>query len=131
MLDRAFAAPAPNRRWIADFTHIGTVEGRLYVEAVVDLGAESTIDVRLGGVFSKVITTATEFLVIGEFIEGVTSFALHLTDGGLEEVTWWEGLLWPGGEKPALTPAGTDLFGFITIDGGITWLGVVLGQNFK
>ena len=37
VLDRAFAAPAPNRRWIADFTYIWTAEGWLYVAAVVDL----------------------------------------------------------------------------------------------
>jgi len=37
VLDRTFAAPAPNRRWVADFTYIWTAEGWLYVAAVVDL----------------------------------------------------------------------------------------------
>jgi putative transposase len=37
VLDRAFAAPAPNRRWIADFTYVWTAEGWLYVLTVVDL----------------------------------------------------------------------------------------------
>src|SRR5260370_1713189 len=37
VLDRAFEAPAPNRKWIADFTYIWTAEGWLYVAAVVDL----------------------------------------------------------------------------------------------
>jgi putative transposase len=27
VLDRAFQAPAPNRKWIADFTYIWTAEG--------------------------------------------------------------------------------------------------------
>jgi putative transposase len=27
MLDRSFEAPAPNRKWIADFTYIWTAEG--------------------------------------------------------------------------------------------------------
>lgn len=27
VLDRAFAAPAPNRKWIADFTYVWTAEG--------------------------------------------------------------------------------------------------------
>jgi transposase InsO family protein len=26
-LDRAFEAPAPNRKWIADFTYVWTAEG--------------------------------------------------------------------------------------------------------
>ncbi|ESW94797.1 hypothetical protein X769_31875 [Mesorhizobium sp. LSJC268A00] len=37
LLDRAFEASAPNQKWIADFTYIWTVEGWLYVAAVVDL----------------------------------------------------------------------------------------------
>jgi putative transposase len=37
VLDRAFEAAAPNRKWIADFTYVWTAEGWLYVAAVVDL----------------------------------------------------------------------------------------------
>ena len=37
VLDRTFEAPAPNRKWIADFTYVWTAEGWLYVSAVVDL----------------------------------------------------------------------------------------------
>ena len=34
VLDRGFEAPAPNRKWIADFTYVWTAEGWLYVAAV-------------------------------------------------------------------------------------------------
>jgi putative transposase len=37
VLDRTFEAPAPNRKWIADFKYVWTAEGWLYVAAVVDL----------------------------------------------------------------------------------------------
>ena len=37
LLDRSFEAPAPNRKWIADFTYLWTAEGWLYVAAVIDL----------------------------------------------------------------------------------------------
>lgn len=37
LLDRRFAAGAPNRKWIADFTEIWTAEGWLYVAAVIDV----------------------------------------------------------------------------------------------
>jgi putative transposase len=30
VLDRTFEAPAPNRKWIADFTYVWTAEGWLY-----------------------------------------------------------------------------------------------------
>ena len=37
VLDRSFEAAAPNRKWIADFTYVRKVEGRLYVAPVIDL----------------------------------------------------------------------------------------------
>jgi len=37
VLDRQFDAPAPNRKWVADFTYIWTAEGWLYVAVVLDL----------------------------------------------------------------------------------------------
>ena len=41
VFDRAFEAPAPNRKWIADFTYIWAAEGWLYVAAIVDLSRAS------------------------------------------------------------------------------------------
>jgi putative transposase len=37
ILDRQFAATAPNQEWVADFTYIWTAEGWLYAAAVLDL----------------------------------------------------------------------------------------------
>ena len=37
LLDRQFSAPAPNRKWAADFTSVWTAEGWLLVAAVLDL----------------------------------------------------------------------------------------------
>lgn len=37
LLDRQFAAPAPDQKWVADFTYVWTGEGWLYVAAVLDL----------------------------------------------------------------------------------------------
>jgi putative transposase len=37
LLERNFAAPAPNRKWAADFTYIWTGEGWLYLAVVIDL----------------------------------------------------------------------------------------------
>ncbi len=37
VLDRQFEAPAPNRKWAADFTYIWTAEGWLFVAVVIDL----------------------------------------------------------------------------------------------
>lgn len=37
LLERAFETALPNRKWIADFTYVWTLEGWLYVAAVLDL----------------------------------------------------------------------------------------------
>lgn len=37
LLERQFEASAPNQRWVADFTYIGTAEGWLYLAVVLDL----------------------------------------------------------------------------------------------
>jgi putative transposase len=37
VLERDFAASAPNRKWAADFTYIWSGEGWLYLAVVVDL----------------------------------------------------------------------------------------------
>ena len=37
LLDRDFAATAPNRKWVCDLTYIPTEEGWLYLSAVIDL----------------------------------------------------------------------------------------------
>jgi putative transposase len=46
VLDRTFAAPAPNRKWIADFTYVWTAEGWLYVAAVIDLFSRRVVGCR-------------------------------------------------------------------------------------
>lgn len=37
LLDRQFEATAPNQKWVADFTYLWTMEGWLFVAAVIDL----------------------------------------------------------------------------------------------
>ncbi|MFD9360080.1 IS3 family transposase [Streptomyces sp. NPDC060031] len=36
LVDRDFVAPAPNRCWVADFTHVATFAGVVYVAFIVD-----------------------------------------------------------------------------------------------
>lgn len=43
VLDRAFTADAPNRKWLADFTYIWTAEGWPNVAVVLDLSARRIV----------------------------------------------------------------------------------------
>ena len=51
----------------------------------------------------------------------VVCFLLELTNGGAHTVTWWSGIIDPGGVDPTLTASGKDVLGFLTHDGGTTW----------
>jgi putative transposase len=59
VLDRAFAAAAANRKWIADFTYIWTAEGWLYVAAVLDLFSRRVVGWSMSaGMTAQLVTDA-------------------------------------------------------------------------
>lgn len=104
--------------------------GAAVTEKAVAMAANA-IQCNLGSVFSKTISGATTLTVSGAAAAGsVSSFILNLTNAG-SLVTWWAGIKWPGGTVPTLTAAGRDVLGFFTIDGGITWSGLVMGKDLK
>lgn len=101
------------------------------IETHVSMSANS-IDLALGSLFSKTISTASTLTVTSVPASGlVASLLLDLTNGGSAQVTWWAGIKWAGGTAPALTAAGLDSLGFYTKDGGLTWIGLLLGKDIK
>ena len=80
ILDRQFAAEAPNQKWVADFTYIWTVEGWLYVAAVIDLFSR-----RVVGWSMKADMTAqlvTDALMMAIWRRGKPDAVLHHSDQG-------------------------------------------------
>jgi putative transposase len=80
VLDRTFEAPAPNRKWIADFTYVWTAEGWLYVAAVVDLFSRRVV----GWSMSAAMTAqfVTDALVMAIWRRGKPDALLHHSDRG-------------------------------------------------
>jgi putative transposase len=80
VLDRAFDAAAPNRKWVADFTYIWTAEGWLYVAAVIDLFSRRVV----GWSMSASMTTqlVTDALVMAIWRRGKPTALLHHSDQG-------------------------------------------------
>lgn len=79
-LNRQFEAPAPNQKWVADFTYIWTAEGWLYVAAVVDLYSR-----RVVGWSMKAEMTAqlvTDALMMALWRRGRPKELLHHSDQG-------------------------------------------------
>ena len=77
-LDRKFQAEQPNQRWIADFTYVWTVEGWLYVAAVIDLFSR-----RVVGWSMKPEMTAqlvTDALMMAIWRRGKPDALLHHSD---------------------------------------------------
>ena len=84
VLDRSFEAPAPNRKWIADFTYVWTAEGWLYVAAVVDLFSRRVV----GWSMSTAMTAqlVTDALVMAIWRRGKPDALLHHSDRGSQGV---------------------------------------------
>jgi putative transposase len=80
VLDRSFEAPAPNRKWIADFTYVWTAEGWLYVAAVIDLFSRRVV----GWSMSAEMTAqfVTDALVMAIWRRGKPDALLHHSDRG-------------------------------------------------
>jgi putative transposase len=80
MLGRAFAAAAPNRRWIADFTYIWTAEGWLYVAAVVDLFSRRVVGWSMSAAMAAQLVT--DALVMAIWRRGKPDALMHHSDRG-------------------------------------------------
>lgn len=90
------------------------------------------VDLSKGEIQTLTVSAPTTISVTNASAAGlVASFILELTNGGSAAVTWFAGLKWANGTPPSLTAAGTDVLGFYTRDGGVTWRGFVLAANSK
>ncbi len=80
VLARQFEAPAPNQKWVADFTYIWTAEGWLYVAAVLDLYSRRTV----GWSMSEQMTAqlVTDALLMAIWRRGAPKQLLHHSDQG-------------------------------------------------
>jgi putative transposase len=80
VLGRAFEAPAPNRKWIADFTYIWTAEGWLYVAAVIDLFSRRAVGWSMSA--SMTAQLVTDALIMAIWRRGKPDALLHHSDRG-------------------------------------------------
>jgi len=80
VLDRTFEAPAPNRKWIADFTYIWTAEGWLYVAVVIDLFSRRVVGWSMSAAMTAQLVT--DALVMAIWRRGKSDALLHHSDRG-------------------------------------------------
>jgi len=80
VLERSFNAPAPNCRWIADFTYIWTAEGWLYVAAVIDLFSRRVVGWSMSATMAAELVT--DALVMAIWRRGKPDALIHHSDRG-------------------------------------------------
>ena len=80
VLDRQFAAPSPNRKWVADFTYVWTAEGWLYVAAVIDLFSRRVVGWSMSPTMAAQLVT--DALIMAIWRRGKPDALLHHSDQG-------------------------------------------------
>lgn len=111
--------------------HGGEFQGTCFLEKVVTLsGTTPSVDCETGNFFQLTTSGNTTFTFDYSNIDLTTadaySFMLKLTAGGAHSITWPASVEWAGGQTPASPGSGeTDIFVFVTADGGTTWYGAL------
>ena len=87
----------------------------------------TAIDCSLGNYFTKTITGATAFTFTNIPASGTEySMTVELDLNGNTGVTWPTEVTWPTDTAPTITDGKTQLFMFVTVDGGTKWRGGTL-----
>ena len=86
------------------------------------MGANA-VDCSAANYFTKTITGATTFTFTNVPTGVAYTFTMEVTLNGSNAITWPASVKWPADTPPAITDGKTQLFVFITDDGGTRWRG--------
>ena len=94
-----------------------------------------SLDLASGALFAVSLNAAITTLTLANppASGNLATFVLEFTaDGTSRAVTWPAAVKWAGGTAPTLTSTSTkrDAYAFYTYDGGTTYIGSIIGQNF-
>ena len=110
------------------------VQATCYVETVIALsGTSPTVDCDEGNFFTLSTSGNTTFTFDYSGVNLTTNdaygFILKITAGGTHTLTWPGTVDWAGGSAPDAPASGeTDIYGFLTQDGGSNWYGFLAGD---
>jgi len=100
---------------------ISTFSGSV-VENIVTMGANA-VDCSAGNYFTKTITGATTFTFTNVPTGVAYLFMMEVTLNGSNAITWPAAVKWPADTAPTITDGKTQMFIFVTDDGGTRWRG--------
>lgn len=112
----------------ADHVHSSVITS---LKEVLGSMSASTMNLATGNVFAYAASANTAFAVSGTPPDGqVAAIILDLTVIGAPRlVSFWPGVKWASGSAITSLPAGRHYLGFMTSDGGVTWLGLLLAGS--
>ena len=100
--------------------------------SLANVSATTTLDLANSNFFSAQVSGSVSWVFANPPTSTVAAgFILELTNGGGYTNTWPTAVKWPNGTVPTITTSGTDVFTFITDDGGVIWRGVQSMQDSK
>jgi len=106
-------------------------------EAISSVASSSAMTLNLdnGNVFIVTLTSATTtFTFTGAAANKACAISIYLKqDGsGNRSVVWPLGVKWPGGTTGSISTAANalDIFVFESLDGGTSWYGSLVGNNY-
>ena len=95
----------------------------------------TAVNLANGNVFTMSLTGNITLTLSGATSGKACSASLYVTQGtgGSRLITWPASVKWAGGTKPTLSTAvgAVDILVIETLDGGTTWYGSLVGNNFS
>ena len=93
-----------------------------YTENIVAVSG-TAVDCATGSYFTKTITGATTFTFTNVPTGVAYAFTFEVTLNGSNAITWPSSVKWPADTAPTITDGKTQVFVFLTDDGGSRWRG--------
>lgn len=87
---------------------------------IVDIVSGTNFDLSLGNYFIRTVNGNVTFTVSNTPASRAYAFTVEITHTS-GTITWFSGVVWPGGTAPTLTTGRVHLFTFVTDNGGTTW----------
>jgi hypothetical protein len=110
-----------------------------YAAVSIDSGT-LTLDLSKAQVFTVTLTSSITNFVLTNVPTTVANRTIGFTlilqmNTPTSTITWGSKVRWAGGVAPTLTSGSAgvqkvDVFSFVTVDNGVSWLGFIGGQNF-
>ena len=109
--------------------------GKETVSTVAAAGATETLNLATANLFDVTLDESVEFAFSGATNGTACAFTLIIRQDGSggNSITWPSSVDWAGGTAPTISTTASDksVLTFLTVDGGTSWFGALVGNDFS